>query len=149
MSTQIERLDGERVRLRVDVPAGEVKHAVSHAANDLAERVKVPGFRAGKVPTEVLLSRIGKERLYSEAVESHISSWFWSAARVGRLRPAQAPAFSYELPVTDEQDWVFTAEFPVQGPVEPADWQDLGAEAPGRGRARARRRRPRGSADDG
>lgn len=125
MDARLEQLDDQRVRLTVPVPAGEVKHAVSHAAHDLAERVKVPGFRAGKVPAEVLLSRIGKERLYSEAVESHISSWFWSAARMGRLRPAQAPAFSYELPVTDEQDWVFTAEFPVQGPVEPADWHDL------------------------
>src|SRR5579863_293434 len=125
MSTQIERLDGERVRLRVDVPAGEVKHAVSHAANDLAERVKVPGFRAGKVPTEVLVSRIGKERLYSEAIESHISSWFWSAARVQRLRPSQAPDFAYELPRNDDEDWVFTAEFPVQGPVEPMDWSGL------------------------
>jgi trigger factor len=125
MDARLEQLDDRRVRLTVPVPAGEVRHAVSHAAHDLAERVKVPGFRAGKVPPEVLVSRIGKERLYSEAVESHISSWFWSAARVSRLRPSQNPAFSYELPATDDQDWVFTAEFPVQGPVDPVDWRTL------------------------
>ncbi len=125
MSTQIEHLEGQRVRLTVDVPAGEVKHAVAHATHDLAERVKIPGFRAGKVPPEVLLSRIGKERLYSEAVESHISNWFWSAARVQRLRPAEAPDFAYELPRSDEEDWVFTAEFPVQGPADPVDWSTL------------------------
>src|ERR1700722_17295454 len=99
MDAQIEQLEGQRVRLTVDVPAGEVKHAVAHAAQDLAERVKVPGFRAGKVPAEVLLSRVGKERLYSEAVESHISNWFWSAARGTRVRPAENPNFAYELPV--------------------------------------------------
>src|ERR1700733_7390760 len=125
MDAQLEQLDDQRVRLTVPVPAGEVKHAVTHAAHDLAERVKIPGFRAGKVPPEVLLSRIGKERLYSEAVESHISNWFWSAARGNRLRPARTPDFSYELPASDEQDWVFTAEFPVQGPVAPADWHEL------------------------
>jgi len=125
MEAQLEQLGDQRVRLTVPVPAGEVKHAVDHAAHDLAERVKVPGFRAGKVPPEVLRSRIGKERLYSEAVESHISNWFWSAARGSRLRPARSPDFSYELPASDEQDWVFTAEFPVQGPVAPADWHEL------------------------
>src|SRR5580704_14359937 len=125
MDARLEQLDDQRVRLTVPVPAGEVRHAVSHAAHDLAERVKIPGFRAGKVPAEVLVSRIGKERLYSEAVESHISNWFWSAARVSRLRPAASPDFAYELPTSDERDWIFTAEFPVQGPAEPADWREL------------------------
>ncbi len=125
MGAQVEQLDGRRVRLTVEVPADDVKHAVVHAASDLAERVKIPGFRAGKVPPEVLVSRVGRERLYSEAVESHISNWFWSAARVSRLRPSDAPAFDYELPTSDEAPWVFTAEFPVQGPVEPADWHEL------------------------
>lgn len=125
MVSQVERLGDERVRLRVDVPAGEVSHAVAHAAEDLAQRVKIPGFRAGKVPPQVLASRLGKQRLYSEAVESHISSWFWSAARAERLRPADAPDFSYELPTSEDEDWAFTAEFPVQGPVEPAEWRGL------------------------
>src|SRR3984957_5150458 len=125
MDAQVEQLDGQRVRLTVDVPAGGGGAAGAPAPQDLAERVKVPGFRAGKVPAKVLLSRVGKERLYSEAVESHISNWFWSAARGSRLRPARTPDFSYELPASDEQDWEFTAEFPVQGPVAPADWHEL------------------------
>jgi trigger factor len=125
MEAQLEQLEGDRARLTVEVPAGEVQHAVEHAKHDLADRVKVPGFRAGHVPPEVLLSRIGKQRIYSEAVESHISSWFWSAARTNRLRPTQQPDYTYELPDTDDQAWKFTAEFPVQAAVEPADWTKL------------------------
>jgi trigger factor len=125
METQVEQLEGDRVRLTVEVPAGDVRHAVEHATHDLADRVKVPGFRVGKVPPQVLLSRIGKERLYSEAVESHISSWFWSAARSSRVRPAEPPDFDYELPQAEDVDWRFTAEFPVQSAVAPADWTAL------------------------
>ncbi len=125
METQVEQLADDRVRLTVEVPAGEVHHAVEHATHDLADRVKIPGFRAGKVPPQVLLSRIGKERLYSEAVESHISSWFWAAARTSRVRPADQPDFKYELPRADDESWMFTAEFPVQAAVEPADWTTL------------------------
>jgi trigger factor len=125
MEAQLEQLEGDRVRLIVEVPASEVHHAVEHATHDLADRVKVPGFRAGKVPREVLLSRVGKQRLYSEAVESHISSWFWSAARTNRLRPTQQPDYDYELPTVEDESWRFTAEFPVQGDAEPADWTKL------------------------
>jgi trigger factor len=125
MDAQLERLDGDRVRLTVQVPAGEVHHAVEHATHDLADRVKVPGFRAGKVPEQVLVSRIGKERLYSEAVESHIGSWFRTAARTNRLRPTEQPRYDYELPTALDQSWTFKAEFPVQVPVEPADWTKL------------------------
>ena len=78
-----------------------------------------------KVPQEVLVQRIGKQRLYSEAVESHISSWFWNAARTNGVRPTQLPEFDYELPTADNEGWKFKAEFPVQGPVEPADWTTL------------------------
>ena len=125
METLVEQLDGDRVRLTVEVPAHDVQHAVDHATHDLAERVKVPGFRPGKVPPQVLVSRVGKQRVYSEAVESHIGSWFWSAARRTRVRPIDAPDFEYDLPTSDVEDWSFKAEFPVQSPPEPADWTTL------------------------
>jgi trigger factor len=125
MEAQLERLEGDRVRLTVEVPAAEVHHAVEHATSDLAERVRVPGFRPGKVPRQVLVQRIGRDRVYSEAVESHIGSWFWSAARTNRLRPKEPPAYDYELPGGDGEAWSFTAEFANQGAVEPADWTTL------------------------
>jgi trigger factor len=125
MEAQVEQLDGDRVRLKVEVPAEDVHHAVAHATSDLAGRVKVPGFRQGKVPTPVLLARIGKERVYSEAVESHIGGWFWDAASQTRVQPVEPPRYEYELPESDEVAWSFTAEFPVQPKVEPADWREL------------------------
>ena len=98
MATQVEELPDNKVRLTVDVPRADVHHAVEHAASDLASSVKVPGFRKGKVPMPVLRSHIGKERLLSEAIESHISGWFWNAAARERIRPVEQPELDYELP---------------------------------------------------
>src|SRR6202043_3896655 len=86
---------------------------------------KIPGFRNGKVPTPVLVQRIGKERLYTEAVESHIGNWFWNAATQTRVQPVEQPEYAYELPETEDAAWRFTAEFPVQPKPEPADWRQL------------------------
>jgi FKBP-type peptidyl-prolyl cis-trans isomerase (trigger factor) len=125
MQSQVEQLPDDRVRLTVEVPAHDVNHAIEHATSDLAGRVKVPGFRPGKVPTQVLMSKIGKERLYSEAVDSHIGSWFWSAVARSRVRPVEQPEYAYELPSNTKEDWRFTAEFAVQPKPDPADWKQL------------------------
>src|SRR5215216_3310441 len=114
MQTQVEQLDGDRVRLTVDVPAGEVHHAVEHAASELAASARIPGFRKGKVPMPILVQRLGRDRIYSEAVESHIGSWFWNAAEDASIRPVSRPELNYEVPTSDDQPFNFTAEVAVQ-----------------------------------
>ena len=130
MEAQIEELAENRVRLTVDVPQEHVEHAVEHAASDLAESVKIPGFRKGKVPMQVLLARVGKERLYTEAVESHIGGWFMNAAARSRIRPVEQPHYEYDVPTTAENGWRFTATVSVQAKPEPADWTQLEVPAP-------------------
>src|ERR671936_2306947 len=125
METQMEQLDGDRVRLTVEVPAHDVHHAVEHAASDLAASVKIPGFRKGKVPMPVLVSRIGKERLYSEAIESHIAGWYGNAVARARIRPAEQPELDYELPASDDEDWRFTATVSVLPKPAVAEWKQL------------------------
>jgi trigger factor len=125
VNTEVEQLDGNRVRLSVEVPGHDVRHAVDHAAEDLAGSVKVPGFRKGKVPMPVLVSRIGRDRLYAEAVESHIGGWFRNAAAGARIRPVEQPEYGYDLPATPDEDWSFTATVTVQPSPEVADWTQL------------------------
>jgi trigger factor len=125
METTVEELPENRVRLTVQVPSHDVHHAVEHAAEDLAQSAKIPGFRKGKVPRQVLLQRVGRERLMTEAVESHIGGWFWNAAARTRLRPVAQPEYDFELPDSDDQDWKFTATVAVQEKPEVADWTQL------------------------
>ena len=125
MSTQVEELPDNRVRLTVEVPQADLQHAVEHAASDLARSVKVPGFRKGKVPTQVLEARIGKERIFTEAVESHIGGWFLNAAASTRIRPVAAPEYDYDLPQSGDEQFSFTATVSVQPKPEPADWTKL------------------------
>jgi trigger factor len=132
VQTEVEELEDNRVRMTVQVPSEDVHHAVEHAASDLAASVRIPGFRKGKVPRQVLVQRVGRERLMSEAVESHIGSWFWNAAARNRVRPVEQPRYDFELPASTDEDWQFIATVAVQAkPVLP-DWTQLevGADEP-------------------
>ena len=124
-TTTVEELGDNRVRLTVEVPPAQVKHAVEHAVSDLSESVKLPGFRKGKIPEPVLISRLGKERIYSEAVDSHIGGWFWSAAARNRVRPITDPQYEFVLPSTADQAWSFAATVEVQPLPEIVDWTTL------------------------
>jgi trigger factor len=125
VQAQVEELPENHVRLTVQVPSHDVHHAVEHAASDLAQTAKIPGFRKGKVPRQLLVQRIGKERLMAEAIESHIGGWFWNAAARSRVRPVAQPEYEFELPQTDDDDWEFTATVRVQEKPELADWSAL------------------------
>ncbi len=125
MATLVEELPDNKVRLTVEVAQDDLRHAVQHATHDLAESVKIPGFRKGKVPPQVLQARIGRERIFTEAVESHIGGWFVNAAAGTRIRPVAAPEYEYDLPTSEEDEFSFTATVAVQPKPEPADWSQL------------------------
>jgi trigger factor len=125
VATQVEELGGNRVRLTVDVSTHELEHAVEHAAADLSKNVKIPGFRQGKVPEQVLYARLGRDRIYAEAVDSHIGGWFWNAAARSRLRPVAVPEYEYDLPATADEPWQFAATVEVQPTPEIVDWTML------------------------
>ena len=122
---QVEELGGNRVRLTIDVSPHELEHAVEHAASDLEGSVRIPGFRKGKVPRQVLLANVGRDRLWVEAVESHIGGWFWNAAARSRLRPVATPEYDFELPETETEPWSFSATVEVQPTPEIVDWTTL------------------------
>ncbi|HEX6702759.1 MAG TPA: trigger factor, partial [Gaiellaceae bacterium] len=125
VATQVQELPDNRVRLEVEVPSSDVHHAVEHAAADLAASLRIPGFRKGKVPMPVLMARVGRERVFTEAVESHIGGWFWNAAAQSRIRPVEQPSYDFELPGSDHDAWRFTATVAVQPKPELPDWTAL------------------------
>ena len=116
LEAQLERLEGDRVRLTVEVPAHEVHHAIRHTDQRPRGAGFASGFRPGKVPPGAR-QRIGRDRVLGGR-RVHIGSWFWNAARSNRLRPKAQPAYDYQLPGGDSEAWTFTAEFPNQDAVE-------------------------------
>jgi len=57
--TTATRLDDDRARLDVEVPPERVAHDLQHTLRHLAESVRIPGFRKGKVPPPLVLQRLG------------------------------------------------------------------------------------------
>jgi trigger factor len=130
LKTKVEELPESKVRLEVEVPEADVKHAIEHAASDLAGTMKIPGFRKGKVPVPVVLARVGRDTVWQEAVRSHLDTWFWSAAESSGIRPVANPEVELAEPPVDGASFRFTATVPVMPRPELPDWTKLEVGAP-------------------
>ncbi len=71
MTLNIRTEEDERRQLKVVVEVAEerVQAQMQRTARQLSSELSIPGFRKGKVPYNVLVQRIGREALRSEAVE--------------------------------------------------------------------------------
>lgn len=131
MRTKVEELPESRVRLEIEVPEEDVKHALEHAASDLAGSLKIPGFRKGKAPVQVVSARVGREALWEEAVRSHVDGWFWAAAADHGVRPVANPEVEVgDHPPEDGEAFRFTATVAVVPTPKLGDWKELEVPAP-------------------
>ena len=68
MKTSVKELPDSRVRVEADVDAADLDRRIARTAQRLGGELKVPGFRKGKVPPEVVLQRVGREAVMEETL---------------------------------------------------------------------------------
>jgi trigger factor len=125
VKTKVEELPESRVRLDVEVPEEDVAHAFEHAATDMAESLRLPGFRKGKAPVPVVVARVGREAVWQEALRGHLDSWFWSAAETSGIRPVASPEVEFDGLPDDGGTFKFSATVAVMPKPEVVDWTTL------------------------
>lgn len=79
LKIQTEQDDQRQLLMTIEVPEDRVEKQMRQTARKLAREVNIPGFRKGKAPYPVMLKRIGRDSLRTEAVEDMLQSVFTEA----------------------------------------------------------------------
>jgi trigger factor len=79
VTTSVEPLEGNKVRLHVAVPAADFERAIDAAFRKLAHEVKMPGFRPGKAPRRLLEARLGTEIARDQALRDSLPEYYAEA----------------------------------------------------------------------
>jgi trigger factor len=79
LKIQTEQDDQRQLLMTIEVPEERVEKQMRQTARKLAKEVNIPGFRRGKAPYPVLLKRVGREALRTEAVEDMLQDLFKEA----------------------------------------------------------------------
>jgi trigger factor len=92
MRATAEPVDGNRVRLSVEIDEAEIDDVVSETSRRLARQIRVPGFRPGKVPRRVLEARLGGPGVLREqAISDALPDLYARAVVDTELDPIAAP----------------------------------------------------------
>lgn len=114
MKTTIEKLEGDRLKLDVEVPPDVIQEALEHTLTHLARDMTLPGFRPGKVPPQAALARLGREAVVAEAVKHHVSDWYVSAVFASGIRPVADPDLDFaSIPSGSDEPFTFSATVQV------------------------------------
>jgi trigger factor len=81
MKTVVEPLEGNKVKLSVEIDEQEFEKALDAAFRKIAREVRIPGFRPGKAPRRVLEARMGKEAARQEAIRDALPDYYAQALR--------------------------------------------------------------------
>jgi trigger factor len=77
----IETLEGNKVKLSVEVDEVEFDKNIDQAFRKIAKEVRIPGFRQGKAPRKLLEAQIGIGAARSQAIQDAIPEYLSLAVR--------------------------------------------------------------------
>jgi trigger factor len=96
----VEPLEGNKVKLSVEVHEDEFERAIDAAFRKIAREVRIPGFRPGKAPRKVLEARIGADAARHQALHDSIPEYYAEAVRTHDVDVIAAP----EIDLTDGEE---------------------------------------------
>ena len=129
MKSTVEPAEGNKVKVAVEIDEAELEPAIESAWREIAKEVRLPGFRPGKAPRQLLEKQLGTEYARSEALRSALPEFYSQAVIEHDVDVIAAP----ELDITggeDDGDVTFEAVVEVRPDVEVAGYDGLRVEVP-------------------
>ena len=129
LQTSTEQLEKDRVKLRVEVPESALKPAVDAVYRRWANEIKMPGFRKGKVPRQMIDARVGPEVIREEALRDALPDLYRDALKAEDLEAIAPP----EIDVVEFEagaPLVFEATVDVRPDVTIPELPTIEVEAP-------------------
>lgn len=129
MRATAEPLDGNKVKLLIDVDVEEIDKAVDEAFKKIATQVRIPGFRPGKAPRRILESHVGMEAARAQALNDALPSFYMKALSETDTDAIASPS----IEITngrDEGPVTFEAEVDVRPVPQIPGYQGLEVEVP-------------------
>ena len=110
MSVKIEKLEGSKVKLDFTVESAKFNEALDHAFKENSGKVKMPGFRNGKVPRNVIEKTYGDNVLFEEAFGILAEKEYMAAVIENNLEVVSEPRLAKMDKLSKTEDIVFSIE---------------------------------------
>ena len=118
MKVSTERLPKSLIALDIELEPQQVQKGLEKAARKLSQQFRIPGFRPGKAPRQIVENYFGRERLLEEATDDLIQKSFPEALKQEQIVPVGRP----QLESVEQNPFRYRVTVPVEPTVELADY---------------------------
>ena len=91
LKVKTSSLPKSRISIELDIPSSSCKSIFEDTIKTISKSVKLPGFRSGKIPKQVLIQRIGLAQIYASALEKIIDKFWREALQSESIEPLCEP----------------------------------------------------------
>jgi len=124
MSSQLERLENNQVKLTIGVSAEKFEEGMQYAFNKNKKHISIPGFRKGKAPRAFVEKMYGPEIFYEDAINYVIPEVYEAAIKEHNLEVVSRPEFDVET-IEKGKDVVLTAVVTVKPEVTLGQYKEV------------------------
>ena len=125
MKASVTELGDSRVRIDVAIAPDVLERRVEGAARQLAGDMRVPGFRKGKVPAELVIQRVGREAVLEQALRDSLAEWYERALLETGITPIGDPQLNVESLPGEGEELELSIEVAVRPPAKLGDYRSL------------------------
>lgn len=125
-SSVSDKVKGQ-VTLTIEIPVDEAETYLKRAADRLAQKTSIPGFRPGKAPINVIKQRYGDMALYEEALQDIVTQTLWAALKEHTIDSVGQPQINVEK-LAPGNPIVYKAIVSILPEVQLNDWQKVSVQ---------------------
>lgn len=130
MEAKVEKLENNKTKVVVTVPAKQVDDKLNRVYRELAGKYNFPGFRKGKAPRAVIDNAIGRDAVLAQATEDVVNDAYPAVVEQERLFPVGSPDFGDPAPVTPGSDFTFEFTVGAKPEIELESYDPVEVELP-------------------
>jgi trigger factor len=123
--TSVRELPDSRVRVDVDVDAADLDRRLERTARELGRELRIPGFRKGKVPPQIVLQRVGREAVLEQTLRDSLPEWYERAMLETGVAPVGDPKLDVGSVPGQGEPLNFSIEVAVRPPAQLGSYRGL------------------------
>ena len=127
MKSDVEKLSPTRVKLSIEVPFVDLKPHIDGAYKSLSEKITIPGFRKGKVPSAMIDQRVGRGAVLDEAINAAIPTFYSQAAKDNDVLVIGRPTVEV-TELKDNEKFSFTIEVDIRPDIALPNFSEIKLE---------------------
>jgi len=117
VKVEIKKQKENEVKLQIEVDKVKINSKLDKVYNDTSYKIKIPGFRKGRIPKNILNLHLGKDYFYDKTAEELIPECYLEAIKKIDIKPINQPEIKV-IQIEENKPLIFEANVQVMPEIK-------------------------------